>query len=697
MGPVDKYEYAHYNSESDLLEHPQHSNGDLCSEEPQYIQESGFYDDYDDSYDYDDIDKHNPPECVIMEYLIDSEIVLDHDKDDSDLTELADENERYSLEEYGDIDELISKEENYAENELYQENIYLEKMIETHIFDKCEDEAKMEQASYKSCQEIYKSYHEIKIPIRDFTDSSSSTRNSAVKSLVKLGEPAVPSMIKCLNDPKDEVRRKACDVLGLIGDERAVEPLNKKLKDHNKFVRRRAANALLLLSDPRSVKPLIEALGDSEKKVRIRAAKALGEIGDPLAYKPLLKCLNDSSFRVRIAAGNSLDSIQNSAKKELKITRSDIIQMKNSKDTKRIIYAYYHSDTDIRKFIIKSLSQTGDSWSVKILDKLSDKDSEIAKTAMKTHIELIKRKRREKGNLYDNIKEKDIELMRKGGDIKGLLEASVLSSYENSRHQPYNLNEVKEGAFNFIVNEIGDNAVNELNTLLNNPDPEICSRSIEAIVEIAEEVRKSNHKNFINKYKNEIDKLISLQDYNKYGDVGSKSNDALIYLVYSGRDVNSFIELKNELKKSDSEIYKLALRDITKIEHGIKEYRIKQTPSTSLHRAFSSLKRLKNHENGEISHEASRACKVLSIDWITELEDADILIHYDDDYDDNRNTEPTKELARAIVDEIERQSRPNFLQLETGKEKRKRITKKIIDENDEYMDDIIAGLYGRRR
>jgi len=134
------HQYESY-TESGLLEHRLHSNEDLCSEEPQCIQESGFYDDYDEPY--------------AMDYPIDSEIIYEHEKNESKRYTLEaygdidseigyeheeDENERYTLEMNGYIDkykqESILKEtteENYAENELYQENIYLEKMIETHM------------------------------------------------------------------------------------------------------------------------------------------------------------------------------------------------------------------------------------------------------------------------------------------------------------------------------------------------------------------------------------------------------------------------------------------------------------------------------------------------------------------------------------------------------------------------------------
>ncbi len=225
--------------------------------------------------------------------------------------------------------------------------------------------------------------------ILDLASDSNSVCNNAVNDLVKIGEPAVEPLLRCLKvgynyaDKYGQQKRKVCDVLGLIGDSRAVEPLNRMLRDEDKHVRRRAANALINIGDKRSVKPLIKALKDSEKKVRMRAAEALGKIGEYTAYRPLLKCLNDNDSKVREAAYNSLITIQSSdIKDKLKISKDDILEMENSKEIESIIFLVNNADTDIRKEVIKSLQSIGDSKSIETLKFLSsDSDPEIATSA----------------------------------------------------------------------------------------------------------------------------------------------------------------------------------------------------------------------------------------------------------------------------------------------------------------------------
>ena len=68
----------------------------------------------------------------------------------------------------------------------------------------------------------------------------------------------------------------AADMLGQLGDVRAVEPLIACLKDQDKDIRAIAADALGELEDARAVEPLIACLKDQNSDVRYSAADALG-------------------------------------------------------------------------------------------------------------------------------------------------------------------------------------------------------------------------------------------------------------------------------------------------------------------------------------------------------------------------------------------------------------------------------------
>jgi curved DNA-binding protein CbpA len=140
----------------------------------------------------------------------------------------------------------------------------------------------------------------------------SYVRNAAVDELVKIGKITFSYVSKATRSPDEVIRRKACDVLGRIGDPRGINPLIRLLSDSDVYVRRRAANALINLGDKKAVLPLINALNDPESKVRARAAEALGNIKDQQAVEPLIISLQDKKSRVRHASVVALGKIGDS-------------------------------------------------------------------------------------------------------------------------------------------------------------------------------------------------------------------------------------------------------------------------------------------------------------------------------------------------------------------------------------------------
>jgi HEAT repeat protein len=105
------------------------------------------------------------------------------------------------------------------------------------------------------------------------------------------------------------------EVLGRIGDVRAVGPLIAALRDENevRHVRKAAVEALGRIGDARAVAPLAAALKDGESWQRKAASQALGRIGDARAVEPLLAALGDY-WDVRKAAAEALVAIYRSGK-----------------------------------------------------------------------------------------------------------------------------------------------------------------------------------------------------------------------------------------------------------------------------------------------------------------------------------------------------------------------------------------------
>jgi len=98
------------------------------------------------------------------------------------------------------------------------------------------------------------------------------------EALKRVDKKQIKQWIGALKDKDSDIRRKAAEALGKIGDRRAVEPLIEALKDENWEIRSGAAEALRDIRDRRAVEPLIEALKDGDSDVRKAAKAALEKI-----------------------------------------------------------------------------------------------------------------------------------------------------------------------------------------------------------------------------------------------------------------------------------------------------------------------------------------------------------------------------------------------------------------------------------
>ena len=84
-------------------------------------------------------------------------------------------------------------------------------------------------------------------------------------------------LIKDLEDKDSSVRRHAIEMLGIIGDEKAVDALILVLKDKNRFVRQEAIAALGKIGSERVVEPLTHALGEEKDEFVIDSIKKVLE------------------------------------------------------------------------------------------------------------------------------------------------------------------------------------------------------------------------------------------------------------------------------------------------------------------------------------------------------------------------------------------------------------------------------------
>ncbi|MDO4717449.1 MAG: HEAT repeat domain-containing protein [Propionibacteriaceae bacterium] len=142
--------------------------------------------------------------------------------------------------------------------------------------------------------------------ISALTDRGPAVRQAVSDALETMSEVAVPPLIGALRAGHDDLRVRAAEVLGRIGDLRATDPLVEVARTPNERLRRAAVLALGELGDLSAAEALIACLGDKEDQVRAAAAEAIGWIGAGEAVPQLVAALADRSPGVRRAAATAL-------------------------------------------------------------------------------------------------------------------------------------------------------------------------------------------------------------------------------------------------------------------------------------------------------------------------------------------------------------------------------------------------------
>lgn len=123
--------------------------------------------------------------------------------------------------------------------------------------------------------------------LRDVEESilREEARMSTVIDLLGIGRPSVEILIEYLRDDDWVVREAAADLLGKIGDVRAVEPLMERLRvDKDTGVKELATKSLGLIGDARPVDLLVELI--PIRPLRIFAVEALAKIKNSETLRP---------------------------------------------------------------------------------------------------------------------------------------------------------------------------------------------------------------------------------------------------------------------------------------------------------------------------------------------------------------------------------------------------------------------------
>ncbi len=142
-------------------------------------------------------------------------------------------------------------------------------------------------------------------------------RQGASYDLLSAGSAAVEPLVLRAASGSDSLRYIAAQILGRIGDRRAIPFLQQLTHSPNDYVRREAILALGRMGDPAPITGLVAVLaGDSSAAARAAAAEAMGNLLDTVAVAPLVTALDDPAPVVRqnvVAALNRLWTVDASA------------------------------------------------------------------------------------------------------------------------------------------------------------------------------------------------------------------------------------------------------------------------------------------------------------------------------------------------------------------------------------------------
>ena len=140
--------------------------------------------------------------------------------------------------------------------------------------------------------------------VGDLVHGESVARQRAMDSLARKGASAVPMLRRALHEVGPDARYWVLAALVRIGGP-AVPALCKTLDADTPGLSADAAHAIIRVGPP-AVHPLCDMLHSLRWQTRVRAAELLGRIGEPRAIKPLCFLMHDEHSEVRRQALRSL-------------------------------------------------------------------------------------------------------------------------------------------------------------------------------------------------------------------------------------------------------------------------------------------------------------------------------------------------------------------------------------------------------
>lgn len=145
--------------------------------------------------------------------------------------------------------------------------------------------------------------------INNLSSDDVKVRKEAIESLVGItDEEAIEPLIKATTDESAQVRFKAAEILGSMGDV-AVDKLIEEFENAEGKDKRFLAFALKETEDKKVIPYFVKATSDEDFGVRKVAVRSLGELQAEDELDTIAKCLEDEDWGVKLAAIQALGDL----------------------------------------------------------------------------------------------------------------------------------------------------------------------------------------------------------------------------------------------------------------------------------------------------------------------------------------------------------------------------------------------------
>ena len=131
----------------------------------------------------------------------------------------------------------------------------------------------------------------------------------AAYTLATIGGPAEDTLIAALKDTNAAVRKRAAMALGNTNTEKAIKALIDTVKSGDDDMRSAAGEALIKIGRP-AVNSLLAAVKYNDRNTRLVSMIVIAHIGDTTATPELVNALGDEDWIVRMTAAQALGSIR---------------------------------------------------------------------------------------------------------------------------------------------------------------------------------------------------------------------------------------------------------------------------------------------------------------------------------------------------------------------------------------------------